>query len=107
MTVIVDIDKMIASFGPMPDPFNGATHVVLSVRLFAALAPHLDLWRRDPLLKLHPQIEIRHELPAGYGIGYRAWQKGDDPDTKFYNKAVVWFCGTKDEKELSNEGPNG
>ena len=95
MTMLADIERMIDEWQPMPDPFNGATRLILSPALFDALRSYFIPAPGTALDFCLREFEVRAALPPGYGVGYRAWRRGDDPETEFMGEQMVWFCGPK------------
>lgn len=84
-----EIAKMIEDAPPPPpDPFNGATTLMLSSDTFRALAPALDLYAKNPLIRPTVEIAIRPILPSGHGIGFRPWREG-----RRSRDEVVRACG--------------
>ena len=70
-----------------PDPFNGATEVLLAPDTFARLAAHLT-----PEIALFPPrtFAIDSRLPDGTGIGFRPWREGDDELERLLGKVVCF-----------------
>lgn len=105
MTISLDdIDKMIADWRPPPDPFNGATTLVLAPDAFAEMQQVLEQWARNPLMGRCPEIEVRPTLPEGCGYGFRAWREGDDPDLPGI-PVVTWILKPKDAAATSPPQP--
>lgn len=86
----------IEDFTPQPEPFNGATRVVLAQDAFDAIAPHMHA-----VFAPHagPRLEVNPVLPNGHGIGYRAWREGDDPFATDGTATIVWTLSPKLPKE--------
>lgn len=90
---LADVEQIIADHKPLPEPFNGATRLILSRELFDAIAPHMG---HAFAPHTGPAIEVLPHLPPGYGVGYRPWRDGDDPDLQHVPaETMVWFCGPK------------
>lgn len=95
-----DIYKMIAdSYEPAPDPFNGATRLVLAPDVFRALAPEIEAYATNPLLRPRIEIDVWPTLPPKHGMGFRPWRKGDDPEVQFMGEVMAWFLAPKTETE--------
>lgn len=87
---LADIEKMIADYQPPPDPFNGATTLVLAPGLLTSMQEAIETWARNPLMGRCPEIEVRSTLPDGHGYGFRDWHEGDDPEMKDI-PVVTWI----------------
>ena len=94
-----DIAKAIEDWKPPPDPFNGATRLVLSPDVFRALAPAMEEYAKNPLIRPRIEIDIRPTMPSGYGAGFRTWREGDDPEVQFMGEVMVWFLGPKTDSK--------
>lgn len=97
--ILDDIAKMIEDHKPPPDPFNGATRLVLARGLLTALAPHLEPWTNNPLMGQCPEIEVSPLMPDGCGMGFRKWRVGDDAEMEVIGEVCVWLCSPKLPKE--------
>lgn len=91
---LADVEKIIADHKPAPDPFNGATKLVLAPGVMTAMNSALEAWARNPLMGKCPEIEVRPTLPDGHGYGLRAWRDGDDPELRDI-PVVVWVLAPK------------
>lgn len=92
---LADITKMIEDLKPLPDPFNGATRLIMSADMFRKLAPVLDEHAKNPLVRLRIEIDIRPTMPPNYAAGFRPWRDGDDPAYRGLGDVMVWFLGPK------------
>lgn len=95
MIAVADIERMLADYQPPPDPFNGATRLVLAPGVLKALGPALEPWANNPLMGRCPEIEVRPTMPEGSGLGFRAWREGDDEIGKIIGQTLVWVLASK------------
>lgn len=91
---LADVEKLLADCEPPPDPFNGATTLVLAPGVMSSMTEVLEIWARNPLMGRCPEIEVRPTLPDGHGYGFRAWREGDDVELKDI-PTVVWVLAPK------------
>lgn len=99
MVKLADIEQMLRDYRPPPDPFNGATRLVLAPGVMTALAPALEPWANNPLMGRCPEIEVRSTLPDGHGYGFRKWRDGDNPNQKCIGETIVWVLAPKSTEE--------
>lgn len=92
---LADIVDAISEVKDVPQPFNGARRIMLSRDIFEKLADVLKPYMGHALTRATLDVEVRDALPSGYGVGYRPWRDGDDPEVKFMGEVMVWFLGPK------------
>lgn len=92
---LADVEKLLANYEPPPDPFNGATTLVLALGVMSSMTEALETWARNPLMGRCPEIEVRPTLPEGHGYGFRDWREGDEPELKGI-PIVVWALAPND-----------
>lgn len=94
---LADVEKVVSDHKLPPDPFNGATTLVLAPGILTAMKDALEVWARNPMMGMCPEIEVRHTLPDGHGYGFRTWRDGDDPEFRDI-PVIVWVLApTKPE----------
>jgi len=91
---LTDVEQMLAAHQPSPDPFNGATKLVLAPGVMAALKGAIEPWVKNTMMGRSPEIEVRPTLPDGHGYGFRPWRDGDDPEMRDI-PVVTWVLAPK------------
>lgn len=98
---MLTLDEMLAAaeaalVAPAPPcPFNGATRLVLAPDVFRALAPHIETYATNPLIRPRVEIDVRPTLPAAHGMGFRPWRDGDDHEAQLIGETLVLVIAPK------------